>query len=106
MDIYRVPANVVPSYLKGRPRTLIKHCLVRKTKSNKFTHDSIHQNDTPGSFDIIKDSGAKHIVSFALESDYLVPVKTGPDGISPVSISLQFSVKYLNGLGNPFLQSI
>ena len=64
-----MPANVVPSYLKGRPRTLIKHCLVRKTKSNKFTHDSIHQNDTPGSFDIIKDSGAKHTVSFALESD-------------------------------------
>ena len=79
MDIYRVPANVVPSYLKGRPRTLIKHCLVRKTKSNKFTHDSIHQNDTPGSFDIIKDSGAKHTVSFALESDDQMPSCTCKD---------------------------
>ena len=79
MDIYRVPANVVPSYLKGRPRTLIKHYLVRKTKSNKFTHDSIHQNDTPGSFDIIKDSGAKHTVSFALESDDQMPSCTCKD---------------------------
>ena len=79
MDIYRVPANVVPSYLKGRPRTLIKHCLVRKTKSNKFTHDSIHQNDIPGSFDIIKDSGAKHTVSFALESDDQMPSCTCKD---------------------------
>ena len=79
MDIYRVPANVVPSYLKGRPRSLIKHCLVRKTKSNKFTHDSIHQNDTPGSFDIIKDSGAKHTVSFALESDDQMPSCTCKD---------------------------
>jgi hypothetical protein len=73
MDIYRVPANVVPSYLQGRPRTLIKHCLVRKTKSNKFTRDSIHQKDTPGSFEIIKDSGAKHTVSFFTESNNQMP---------------------------------
>ena len=64
MDVYRVPANVVPTYLQGRPRALIKHCLVRKTKSNKFTHDSIHLKDSPGSFEITKDSGAKYTVSF------------------------------------------
>lgn len=79
MDIYRVPADVVPRYLQGRPRTLIKHCLVRKTKSNKFTHDSIHQTDTRGSFEIFKDSGAKHTVSFFTESDEQMPSCTCKD---------------------------
>ena len=78
-DIYRLPANVVPSYLQGRPHTLIKHCLVRKTKSNKFTRDSIHQTDTCGSFEIIKDSGAKHTVSFFTESDDQMPSCTCKD---------------------------
>ena len=68
MDIYRVPANIVPGYLKGRPRSLIRHCLVRKTKSNKFTGDSVHQTDVPGTFNIIKASGGKHTVTFATEA--------------------------------------
>ena len=79
MDIYRVPASVVPSYLRGRPRTLIKHRFVRKTKSNKFTRDSIHETDTPSSFEIIKESGAKHTVLFCTESDDQMPSCTCKD---------------------------
>lgn len=52
MEIYRMPADLVPEYLKGRPRAFIKHCLVRKTRSNKFTGDSVQQTDTPSLFHI------------------------------------------------------
>ena len=55
--------------------TLIKHCL----KSNKFTHDLIHETETPGSFEIIKDSGAKHTVAFSTESDDQMPSCTCKD---------------------------
>ena len=79
MDIYHVPASIVPSYLQGRPSTLIKHCLVRKTKSNKFTRDSVHETDSPGSFEIIKDSGTKYTVSYFMESDDQMPSCTCKD---------------------------
>lgn len=79
MDIYRVPAAIVPTYLKGRPRALIKHCLDRKTKSNKFTSDSIHETDTPGSFTVTKESGGNHTVTFATVSDKDMPSCTCKD---------------------------
>lgn len=80
MDIYRLPANTVPAYLKGRPRNLIKHCLVRKTKSNKFTKESVkHTNGSPGIFDIFKESGDKHTVKFGTKHGDEIPSCTCKD---------------------------
>ena len=79
MNIYHVPATTVPPYLKGRPCALIRHCLVRKTKSNKFTRDTIQQTDRSGTFDIIKESGDKHTVTFTMEQDDEMPSCTCKD---------------------------
>ena len=78
MDTYRVPANIVQGYLKGRPCSLIRHCLVCKTKSNKFTGDSVHQTDVPGIVNI-KASGGKHTVTFATEAHDEMPSCTCKD---------------------------
>lgn len=37
--------SVVPTYLQGRPRSTILHCLHRKATSNKFSYDDINDVD-------------------------------------------------------------
>ncbi len=81
LDIYRMPADLVPEYLKGRPRAIVKHCLTRKTKSNKFTQDSIIKDDKPGVFNIVKANGDRHTVTFATESDKDMPSCTCKDWV-------------------------
>ena len=81
MDIYRMPADLVPEYLTGRPRTFIRHCLVRKTRSNKFTGDSIQQTDTPGLFYIKKGDAVKHTLKFGSQDDEEMPSCTCKDWV-------------------------
>ena len=81
MEIYRMPADLVPDYLKGRPRTFIKHCLVRKTRSNKFTGDSVQQTDTPGLFHIKKDDVVKHTIIFGRQTGEEMPSCTCKDWV-------------------------
>ena len=85
-----MPANVVPTYLQGRPPTLIKHCLVQKQKvTNSPMTQFIKKIHQLGSFEITKDSGATHTVSFLqnpITKCHLVLVKTGPHGTYPASI--------------------
>ena len=38
---YRSYSDTIPSYLKGRPRSVILHCLQRKLKSHKFSVEDI-----------------------------------------------------------------
>ena len=47
---------------------MIKHCLVRKTNSNKFTAEAIQTNEKPGVFHVVKASRGKHIVEFGTAS--------------------------------------
>ena len=54
---------MVPEYLHGRPPSVVKHCLIRKTKSNKYTEDAVKQAEMPGEFHVIKDA-KKHTVNF------------------------------------------
>ncbi len=63
LNIYRLPSAAIPLYLQGRPPSVVKHCLVRKTRSNKFTRDAVEDTDKPGVFHIIKDAG-RHTVNF------------------------------------------
>jgi len=67
-QFYRVASDTVPDYLRGRPRAVIKHCLVRKTNSNKFTAEAIQTTEKPGVFHVVKASGGKHIVDFGTAS--------------------------------------
>ena len=81
----------MPDYLRGRPRTVIKHCLVRKRNSNKFTAEAIQTTEKPGVFQVVKASGGKHTVDFGAALGrvlHRVHAKTGQGGTFLANISL------------------
>ena len=71
LDHYRLPSSAVPEYLHGRPPSVVKHCLIRKTKSNKYTQDAVKHAKTPGEFYVIKDT-KKHTLNFGTSNNSTV----------------------------------
>ena len=69
LECYRVPSDIVPEYLRGRPRAVIKHCLLRKTKSNKFAADAVQDTSMAGVFELVKESGGKHTINLSSEGE-------------------------------------
>jgi len=67
-DSYRSynPA-VVPSYLQGRPKRTVLHCLHRRAKSNKVTQSMIKVIDN-GKFEV-QGKNKQHIIDFGVASD-------------------------------------
>ena len=67
-DLYRSynPA-LVPSFLQGRPKSTILHCLHRQAKSNKFTESMIIMINE-GKFEL-QGKTKVHLVDFGLTSD-------------------------------------
>ena len=62
---YRTYNDFVPSYLHGRPRQVILHCLERKSSSRKYDESDITTQDTISGVFIIKGSSSKlHRVNF------------------------------------------
>jgi len=62
---YRAYKDFVPSYLHGRPRNVIVHCLSRKSKCAKIMLTQVICTDSvQGIFEINSSSGKKHTVSF------------------------------------------
>ena len=68
-DLYRsYNPSVVPSYLQGRPKQTILHCLHRKASSNKFVPSDVSQvSPNCGKFKV-KGSKGKHDVDFGSSS--------------------------------------
>lgn len=68
-DIYRsYNPSVVPTYLQGRPKQTILHCLHRQASSNKFSQADITQmNPNYGKFEVKTNKG-KQTVDFGGES--------------------------------------
>lgn len=68
-DIYRsYNPTVVPTYLQGRPKQTILHCLHRQASSNKFSQSDITQmNPHCGKFEVKSNKG-KQTVDFGGES--------------------------------------
>ena len=67
---YRQYKSCIPPYLHDRPRSVILHCLERRTSSTKFSAQSLQviDNDS-GIFEIYKTSGGKHTVDFGLRDN-------------------------------------
>ena len=63
LDCYRLPSSTVPEYLHGRPPSVVKHCLICKTKSNRYPCDAIEYTGVHGEFHVMKDT-KKHTVNF------------------------------------------
>lgn len=63
---YRSYKDFVPTYLHGRPRSTISHCLERRSKSLKYTSEDVTVIDEEkGCFTVMGSSGKKHEVSFS-----------------------------------------
>lgn len=64
LPMYRAYSDFVPEYLHGKPRSLILHCLERKTKANRYDDDDIISTDEDGIFRIRKGDDFKYTINF------------------------------------------
>jgi hypothetical protein len=77
---YRSYKEFVPSCLHNRPRSVILHCLDRKTKSTKYSAHAIHDIDsTNGIFEVEKSSDSKQVVNFGVKEQTGMPSCTCKD---------------------------
>ena len=77
---YRSYKNFVPPYLHDRPRSVILHCLDRKSNSSKFPAESIHDVDSKkGIFEVEKASGCKYKINFGKDTTDQMPSCTCKD---------------------------
>lgn len=64
-DMYRTYRSFVPSYLQGRPRSIVLHCLERRTKSLKYVSaDVTVLDEASGKFEVKGSSGKHHTIFF------------------------------------------
>ena len=61
---YRKYQDSVPSFLHGRPRNIVLHCLDRQAKGRKYDKADIHLIKPEGCFEVKKTNGGTHIVDF------------------------------------------
>ena len=58
-EFYRSYNQFVPEYLKGRPRSVILHCLSRIRTAERFTKESVEQIDSSSQFTVKSASGKR-----------------------------------------------
>ena len=64
-DMYRTYKSFVPSYLQGRPRSVILHCLERRSKALKYiSSDVTVLDEATGKFEVKGSSKKHHTVFF------------------------------------------
>lgn len=79
---YRSYKSFVPEFLHGRPRSVIMHCLERRSKSLKYTQDDVCIiSDDEGTFTVKGTNGNDHQVSFATNSEETTPSCTCRDWV-------------------------
>ena len=68
-SLYRVyNPVVVPKYLQCRPKSVILHCLHRKSKSLKYTGSDVSEVDASIGIFEVKGNSQNHIVDFSIPS--------------------------------------
>ena len=81
-SLYRSYKSFIPSYLHDRPRSVILHCLDRRTNSAKFSAESVHDVDKEnGIFEVEKTSGGRHTVNFGILNADNMPSCTCKDWV-------------------------
>ena len=68
-ESYRSYSKHVPEYLRGRPRSVILHCLSRIKKAAKFKKGSVQQTGEGSIFLVNSPSGTQHKVKISNDSD-------------------------------------
>ena len=77
---YRNYNDLVPEYLRDRPKDVILHCLDRRANSMKFKENDIEDIDSNnGKFKISGSSHKERVVDFGYNSENMMPKCTCPD---------------------------
>ena len=77
---YRNYKDLVPEYLRDRPRDVILHCLDRRANSMKFKEHDIEDIDlNNGKFKIIGSSNKERIIDFGHNTEDSMPTCSCPD---------------------------
>ena len=101
-EAYRSYSDIIPDYLRTRPRSVIIHCLDRVRKANKFSSTDVQEGESEGCFNVTSQSGKVHHVDLGVTSQ---PPRahawTGFDIIFHANISLPSSSIIPCGLGIP-----
>ena len=61
---FRKYSDFVPDFLRGRPRSVILHCLDRQSRSSKYCSDDVQVGEKEGLFTVWKTDGSQHVVDF------------------------------------------
>lgn len=69
-ETYRSYNECIPEYLRGRPRSVILHCLSRIRKAKKFREGSVKQTNDAGHFQVNSPSGKQHQVKISNDNGY------------------------------------
>ena len=99
---YRAYNTHVPSYLQGRPRNVIIHCLVREEKAKKNSHlkTSHQQIRKLVSSLIVANQGTSTQLTLELKQENrTVLVKTGRKITFLVNTSFLYSLPQMSGVG-------
>lgn len=70
---YRKYNDFVPSFLRGRPRSVILHCLNRQSHSLKYTDKDLIAGEEEGVFMLYKEDGTEHVIDFGRNSAESMP---------------------------------
>ena len=70
---YRRYNDFVPHFLRGRPRSVILHCLDRQSRSNKYHDEDLIDGEKEGVFIIQRKDGAQYMVDFGRNSQEQMP---------------------------------
>lgn len=66
---YRRYKIFVREFLRGRPRSVILHCLDRQTKARKYDMKDVTPTTSKGVFEVNKINGSKHMVDFGCNAN-------------------------------------
>ena len=61
---YRCYKSYVPEFLRGRPQSVILHCLDQQTKARKYSASDVTTTTREGVFEVTKTNGSQHTVDF------------------------------------------
>ena len=89
---YRQYNDVVPDFLRGRPRSVILHCLERQSRSKEYKDEELREEEMEGVFIIQGKDGAQYVVDFGRihrNRSHLVHAKTGSGGTFLANTFLQ-----------------
>ena len=67
-EAYRSYSDIIPDYLRTRPRSVIIHCLDRVRKANKFSSTDVQEGESEGCFNVTSQSGKVHHVDLGVTS--------------------------------------